>query len=364
MNATQPDVAILSVARSDGDARVERLVSAMVELGLNVEVHALAPQVISKPHGRRILRTRRGPITRLARALILPFTVSGKVLVVVDPDLFISARLARLVRRCLVVCDVFEDYTLVVDDRAWARRRLVRIAARAYARAAHSAARGVDLTLVADDHVPPAEARERLVVRNLPILDRSGPIKPMQRPVSAYVGDVRVSRGALEMINGVRATDDWELDIVGPIFRGDRDEIMAAVADDPRIRLHGRQSPEDSWVIVGHASVGLAPLHETPAYAQSMPTKVYEYANAGMAIISSPLSRPAALIAKHGFGVLAAEADDITATLNHWRARPEELALCRRRAAEWAEATLGGDWPPAIAAARIKTMVEKRLDKA
>lgn len=361
-SAEPPDVAIVSVARDDGDARVERLASALVALNLDVEVHALAPATTSDPQVRRVLRRRRGIIVRLARACSLPFTVSAVVLVVVDPDLFLPARLARLGCRRTVVCDVFEDYKLVVDDRAWASRRVVREIARRCARAAQAAARGVDLTLVADDHVPPLDARERLVVRNLPQPARSQRSGYTARPTSAYVGDVRVSRGALEMIEGVRATDDWELDIVGPIHEGDRDEIMSAIADDPRIRIHGRRSPDESWRIVEGASVGLSLLHITPAFAKSMPTKVYEYANAGMAVITSPLLRPAALVAEHGFGAVAAGSCDIRDTLTRWRAEPDELVLCRQRAAAWADAHLGGLWPPAVAATRIKTMVDERSE--
>ena len=363
MTAAAAHVAIVSVARGDGDARIERQVNALLQQGCRVTVHALEPRIETDPRAQRCLRSRRGPLVRAFRALTLPFRVRADAIIFVDPDLFPAALVARRFRRrVVVVCDVYEDYTLVVDDRPSLRSRPRREAARLFARFANSAAARIDLTVVADDQVPPLVARERMVVRNLPRLDSARRPRSTAIPIAAYVGDVRRSRGVLEMIEGVLGATNWELDIVGPVFADDEDAIRAAIGDDPRIRLHGRQSPEASWEIVRNASVGLSLLHSTPAYSSAMPTKIYEYANAGMAVITSPLPRPAAVVRASGIGAVASGIEEISATLERWRTAPEELISCQDRASVWAAETLGGVWPPVAAAQQIITLVEKQRE--
>lgn len=363
MTSNAAHVAIISVARGDGDARVERQVNALLEEGCQVTVHALDSGTTTDQRAERRLRPRRGPLARVYRALTLPFRVRADAIVVVDPDLFPAALLAHwLRRRIVIVCDVFEDYTLVVDDRPWSRTRPVREAARSFAQLANFAAARTDLAIVADEQVPPLAARERMVVRNLPRLGPARRPRQTSLAVAAYVGDVRRSRGVLEMIEGVLGTESWELDIVGPVFAGDEDAIQEAIGGDPRVRLHGRQPPGALWEIVRDASVGLSLLHPTPAYQGAMPTKIYEYANAGMAVITSPLPRPAALVEAHGIGVVASDIEGISATLNRWRDVPEELISCRARASEWAVETLGGVWPPTAAARRILALVDERRE--
>lgn len=363
MTPTTVQVAILSVARGDGDARVERQVTALIEEGCQVSVYALESGTASDRRAERHLRPRRSRLARAFRALTLPFRVRADAIIVVDPDLFPAALVARsLRRRVIIICDVFEDYTLVVDDRPWLRSVVVREATRSLARLANCAAARVDLTLVADEQVPPLSARERIVVKNFPRLDSTQRPRLRSVPIAAYVGDVRRSRGVLEMIEGVLSAEGWELDIVGPIYDGDERAIREAIDGDPRIRLHGRHSPEVSWGIVRNASVGLSLLHSTPAYRSAFPTKIYEYANAGMAVITSPLPRPAAVVEATGIGAVASGVEEICATLNHWRATPEVLNSCRDRAAEWATELLKGGWPPATAAQRICALVEEQRD--
>ena len=356
-------VAIISVARGDGDARVERQVHALLEEGCRVTVHALESGTATDPRPERRLLPRRGPLARATRSLTLPFRVRADAIIVVDPDLFPVALIARWIRRRLVVaCDVYEDYTLVVDDRPWSRTRLVREVARSFARLANFAAARADLTVVADEQVPPLVARERMVVKNLPRLDPAHRALPTASSAAAYVGDVRRSRGVFEMITGVLGARGWELDIVGPVFAGDEGAIRDAIGGSPRIRLHGRCSPEASWEIVRGASVGLSLLHPTPAYRGAMPTKIYEYANAGMAVITSPLPRPAALVEAHGIGAVVSSVEAISAALDRWREEPGEVISCRARASEWATATLGGVWPPTAVAQRILTLVDEQRE--
>lgn len=357
-----PDVVVLTTLRDVADARLRRLVDALVAAELSVRVEATGDPT-GAPSGVDVeTRTRPGRAARFGRSLITPFRATGSVLVVVDPDLFAPALLARrLGRTGAVVADVYEDYSAVLHDRSWARGPAGSIGA-AIAWIAERAARHADLTLVADDHVPPATARRRLVVPNLPALDELPSPTEGEDRRAVYVGDVRTSRGALEMIEAVEAAPPWTLDVVGPVSDQDRSRIEAAAARTDRVRLHGRLALDRAWAVAEGASVGFALLADTPAYRAAMPTKLYEYFGAGMAVLTTPLPRPAELVRANDAGAVVANAGDAADMLRRWHERPDELASMRRRSREWATETLGRPTPFDRAATEIRRIVDALVE--
>ena len=104
-----------------------------------------------------------------------------------------------------------------------------------------------------------------------------------------------------------------------------------------RVRLHGRQPPESAWRIASGAAVGLALLEDTPAFRAALPTKVYEYLAAGMAVLATPLPRVERLLAEAGAGEVVRNAAEAARFLRHWagpgRARSGAPARGRSRVA-------------------------------
>lgn len=342
------------------DARLHREVDAMVASGLAVEVLGLGRQQ-DGPAGARV-RTwdRGGLLSRGLRALTLPWRARGRVLLVLDPDVAATGLVCARLRGRRLVADVHEDYAALLRDRSWARgpaglagRAVVALATRAAARA--------DLTVVADEHVPPgpAQARQRLVVRNVPSLrhvqvaaaDPSGAAGP--HPLRAvYVGDVRTSRGLRTMVEAVAAAPGWELDLVGPVAAADASWLEGrAAADDlaGRLRVHGRRDPAASWQLAGGADVGMALLEDTPAFREALPTKVGEYLAAGLAVLATPLPRVAEVLERTGGGVLVGDAAAAAEVLTGWSRRPETLATVRAAARAAAAGLLGEDPYAALA---------------
>lgn len=317
-HAARPDVSIVTSGHDVADARLHRLTAALVRAGASVEVLGLGA-VADGPPGASVRTWPRGSmLARGARALGLALRARGRVLLALDPDsLLWASAIARLSRRP-VVADVHEDYARLLRDRAWARGLLGRGAGLVVSGADRVAARA-DLTLVADEHVPPRVARDRLVVRNSADPRIIGPAQPWSpTPRAAYVGDVRTSRGLFTMLEAVAAAPGWVLDIVGPVVRADQprlDEMLAADADlRARVRLHGRQPPERSWRIAHGAWVGFALLADTPAFHDALPSKLYEYAAAGLVPVVTPLPRQAALAEQVG-GFVVADAAEAAAVL-------------------------------------------------
>lgn len=261
-------------------------------------------------------------------------------MVVLDPDLVPSARLAARLRKRRLVVDVHEDYLALLEDRPLSpvQRSLARTVARV---ATNMAARG-DLTVVADDYIPPLQARRRLVVRNVPDYDYLPAVsEPEPQPRAIYIGDVRRSRGLATMLEAVALAPDWTLDIVGQLSNTDRrwlDDWLATSPAANRVRVHGRLPPAEAWAFAAGAWVGFALLADTPAFQRAVPSKLFEYLAAGLGVLATPLPPMVETVTKSGAGRLVRDSAEAADALNHWSAHPEELYAARAAAAAWASA--------------------------
>jgi glycosyltransferase involved in cell wall biosynthesis len=345
----RPDVSVLSTGHDVADARLHRICAALLRRGLSVEVVGLG-SAVSGPAGTRVVATgsRPGPLRRMGRAVALPLRANGRVVLTLDPDLVPVAVARGLVSRSATVVDVHEDYAALLQDRDWAQG-VVGAGARAVATGSSALARFADVTVVADAHLPPGQARQRIVVRNLPDLSvLPGPSDPDPSPRALYVGDVRRSRGLRTMLEAVEAAPSWTLDVVGPVAGGDTGWLhdwrsRSAAAD--RVRLHGRLEPERSWALATGAWAGLSLLEDTPAFAEALPTKLYEYLACGLAVLTTPVRRSAELVTSTGAGEVVADARQTAAVLERWVADPADLARCRQAALTWADEHLRGPSP-------------------
>jgi glycosyltransferase involved in cell wall biosynthesis len=363
MPRTEIDVTILSSGHDVADARLHRHCAALRRAGLRVEVIAKG-HVDDAPAGTEFRPAHsRGISGRGMQALLLPGKARGRVIVTLDPDLIPAARLHRAFthgRRLAV--DMHEDYVALLDDRAWAKGAVGTVA-RVWAKTAVSLSRRADLTVVADQHVPPGEAARRLVVRNLPdlsLLPERG-AEPDKQPRALYVGDVRESRGLFTMLKALELAPDWELDIVGPVAPRDRERLAAWTTESPaakRVRMHGRMPPEAAWRLAQGAWVGMSLLHSTPAFESAIPSKIYEYLACGLPVLSTPIKRAAELVEKAGAGVVVASAEEAAAALRAWSGSArEEFELLRQAAVDWADTDLGATNPHDLLAAAVADLV-------
>jgi len=297
---------------------------------------------------------------RLARALVLPVTVRGRVVLTLDPDLVPAAVARRWLGRGASVVDVHEDYLALLRDRPWAHGA-VGTGARAVAAAGNVLAGYADLTVVADDHVPPEGARHRLVVRNLPDLGHLP--KPSARepaPRAVYIGDVRSSRGLRTMLEGLEGAPAWTLDVVGPLAPADAAWLEAWYGRSTsagRVRFHGRLAPEAAWAYATGAWAGLMLLDDTPAFARAVPSKLYEYLACGLAVVTTPLPRASEVVVTSGAGVVARDAAELSATLNRWSDDPDAVDRLREAARVWAEQQMSGPSPYDELAAEVARLV-------
>jgi glycosyltransferase involved in cell wall biosynthesis len=287
--------------------------------------------------------TKRWAAKRFGHVRSLPWQAKGKVLFAIAPELIPMSIFAARVRRRRIVVDVYEDYLSLLRDRSWAKG-VIGLGARGVAKFASSLAQRADLTVVADVQVPPLRAINRMVVRNLPDLDLPYTDQIDAEPRAIYIGDVRRSRGLATMLETIEATQKagapWHLDVIGPIAPADQNFVDHWIANSPAANLvtfHGRQTLEKSWQRALGAWAGLSLLEPTPAFLAAIPSKLYEYAAAHLAVLTTPLPRPAALVVEHGLGKVVADAEQASAELIRWAADVDSLKRVRAAAAAWAQ---------------------------
>jgi glycosyltransferase involved in cell wall biosynthesis len=365
MAASRFDVSVITSGHDVADARLHRIVGALIRADQAVEVLGVG-RAEDGPDGAVVRATTRGSLVRRAfRALTLPWRANGTVIVCLDPDAAIGCAPVRALRRRRIVVDVHEDYPALLRDRAWAEglrgwfaRRMLTAASTVTARA--------DMTVVADEHIPPPaeRCRRRLVVRNVP--DRAvigelpqGPETP-NGVRAVYVGDVRRSRGIRSMIEAIASAPDWTLDVVGPVSKDDAawlDDRLGAADVAGRIRMHGRQTPRAAWRIARGAAVGLALLDDTVAFRAAMPTKVYEYLAAGMAVLATPLPRVEKVLSESRAGLIVRDGHEAGAALRRWsgEGRPE-LDHLRAAARRWSETWACDPSPYDVLAAELAAL--------
>lgn len=257
-----------------------------------------------------------------------------------DPELLLA--LGRRRWQVPVVWDVHEDTAAALADRPWIPAWLRSVFARFVRAMELWAERQVHLIL-AEEGYRARFSKPHPIVRNLPWLPSSPVVRGQDRVV--YVGRVSRRRGALELAAiGRGLAPEVVVDIVGPIDPDVRPELEQAEASGA-IRLHGPLPNARALELLTGALAGLCLLHDEPNYRHSMPTKLLEYAAAGLPTVTTPL--PEALRAvDDGLGAVVVPFQDADAAIDAVRTLrddPEQAERLARAGREFAERSWSWD---------------------
>jgi len=337
-------ISLVSSADEVSDARLHRLCNALIKDGKSVQVIALG-SASDAPAGVNFKKAIGGKrfTWRIIRDLTIPFQTRGKVVIVVAPDLLPTTWLISKLRRQKLVADVHEDYLQLLKDRSWAKG-VVGFLAGLIARAASQIAKGAALTTVADSHVPPEKAKNRLVVRNLPdasLITASGQLSAT--PTAIYIGDIRSSRGLKKILESAEIAENWSFELIGSVAAADKSYVenwqRTSLAAN-RVTFHGKLAPKQSWQFAKGAWVGLSLLDATPAFIDAVPSKLYEYLTSGLAVISTDLPRSAKVISESNAGVIANTPSEIANALIKFESDKDLINQLRSNGANWAKNNL------------------------
>jgi len=265
-------------------------------------------QIIAvRPQGSRLRRMTQGVWDVYRKAV----EIDAEVYHFHDPELIPVGLLLRLHGKH-VIYDVHEDVPRDILSKYWVWDPLRRSLGVAAEFAEAVGARSFDGICAAT----PAIARrfpspKTEVIRNYPRLDiqaNLGAIPYGQRAaICLYVGVVGVGRGAKEMIDSIALVPEHV----------NARLVLAGSYDPPglEVEFHARPgwSRVDSvgWVsrsgvveLLGRAKVGLAILHPTACFVESLPVKMFEYMAAGIPLVVSDFPLWRRIVGDVGCGLL------------------------------------------------------------
>ena len=297
-------VLIITTGHHIYDGRLVRHKRSLQEAGIDVSIEKIDT-------GSRLSRFLLGPFLAYKRV------INSKADCVIFPDPELHLFLTPFVkRRTRVICDVHEHYEDVIYDRNWIKplmRPLVSGVLRVLSGVRN---RFSDAVLVADFTLwneGQYLVTNRPSPRNFIISDQ---VPSENRLV--YVGDIRKSRGIEEMLQIVSLNPEVTLDLIGPY--NDDKNLMGVIEKygvESRIKLHGRQPYETTWMLAKGAIAGLCFLHPTRAFCNVIPTKIWEYWSIGIPVLASDLPRQTELIRDANGGVTGTVAE-LSDTLKDW----------------------------------------------
>lgn len=340
-------VLVVTVVHVPTDARIHhRQIRAIAEAGHEV-VYAAPfsstgtptdlPWVSAVIDVPRASRRRRLAALRAARRVIRQ--TPADLILLHDPELLLAVGRRRQVA---VVWDVHEDTAAALADRPWIPRWLRALSARVVRAMERWAERHVHLML-AEEGYRQRFARPHPVVRNLPWLP-SSPVVPGRDRV-IYVGRVSRRRGALELAAvGRGLAPDIVVDIVGPVDPDVRSVLEQASASGA-VQLHGPLPNARAMGLFAGALAGLCLLHDEPNYRHSMPTKLLEYAAAGLPAITTPLPEAVRAV-DSGLGAVVVpfqDADAVIAAVRALRGDPDQAHRLGRAGRDFAEQSWSWD---------------------
>lgn len=100
----------------------------------------------------------------------------------------------------------------------------------------------------------------------------------------AYVGNLQVERGLLELIEVLRLHPEWSLDLAG--FGGDEARILAVASKLPNVTWHGKVPYQQALELEFHADVIVATYSpQIPNHRFSSPNKLFEAMMLGKSVI-------------------------------------------------------------------------------
>lgn len=257
-----------------------------------------------------------------------------------DPELVPMALAYGRRHHALVVYDAHEDLVAQIATKPYLRdwmRPGVRSVARSLVGLAD---RGVDGLVAATQKVADGYRTERrIVVRNLPWLADFPVVDQQQRNASVsshravYTGDLTEERGFSTMLaiaeRVVGEVPDFQLVLAGRALGSCRDAVTSLPADGPVTAL-GLLPPTEVPAVVASAQVGLIFLKRLPNYAESLPTKVFEYMAAGVPFLATDFPAWQRLFGPADAGRFV-DTDDLDATASALVQMLRDPAECARQ---------------------------------
>lgn len=330
-----PRILVLSTAHQATDPRIfEKQCSSLASAGYDVTLLANAEST-STVNGVRIeplpVATSRAQraVGHSLRALRLAIRNKPEVCHLHDPELAVVGLLLKTLG-IKVVYDVHEDLPAQVMSKYWIPRVLRQPVSQATKITQRMCSRCFNLTIAATPKIASTfTGRNVVTVRNYPILSKQPNFKSIpygDRPCEiASVGGITLKRAVREMMEAVAMVphESVKLILAGRIQPPGLQHQLADLDGIARTMFLGHLSRGDVLSLLGRVRAGICLLHPEPNYVDSLPTKLFEYMQAGLPVVASDFPTIRDIVQSCNCGILVDPqrpeqvADAITFLLDH-----------------------------------------------
>lgn len=159
-----------------------------------------------------------------------------------------------------------------------------------------------------------------ILLNNYPILgqfDKPIPYKKKKKEVF-YVGDIAKIRGVIEMIKAMEYVKGFTLVLAGSFESQELENEARNLPQWSKVRFEGYIDSGKRTEQLERAQVGLVVLHPVKKYEDALPTKLFEYMAAGVAVVCTNLKLWADIVIDSNCGLLVNPLDpkEIGAAIN------------------------------------------------
>ena len=140
--------------------------------------------------------------------------------------------------------------------------------------------------------------RQSAIVQNMPpVSEMVGIDEPKHgKPTLGYLGTVRSDRGSIVTVEAMSLLQqegyevDWEC--IGPSEPASHQSTLKELITRlsvSGIRFRGYLPAQEAWQLISRCHIGVALLDHTPNFADSYPTKLFEYMALGLPVVTSDI---------------------------------------------------------------------------
>jgi glycosyltransferase involved in cell wall biosynthesis len=145
-----------------------------------------------------------------------------------------------------------------------------------------------------------------ILLNNYPILgqfDTPIPYSKKEKEVF-YVGDIAAIRGVIEMVKAMEYVEGFTLVLAGIFESENLEQLARNLPQWNKVRYEGYIDSEKRAELLERAQVGLVVLHPVKKYEDALPTKLFEYMAAGVAVVCTNLKLWADIVTDSNCGLL------------------------------------------------------------
>jgi glycosyltransferase involved in cell wall biosynthesis len=253
-----------------------------------------------------------------------------------DPD-FLYHGLELVKRGKKVVYDAHEDVPRQLLSKPYGNKIVLNILSRVFEPFEDYVVKRLTGIVTADEKVFHRFKRvnpNTILLNNYPILDQFDKPKPYSEKKNEvfYVGDIAKIRGVIEMVKAMEYVTDFTLVLAGLFESASLEQEARALPQWEKVRYEGYIDSEKRTELLERAQVGLVVLHPVKKYEDALPTKLFEYMAAGVAVVCTNLKLWADIVTDSNCGLLVNPLDpkEIGLAINELIRNPqhaEELGL-------------------------------------